>query len=125
MIVGTGTDIVSIARIQDVWERFGDKFAKRLLAAQEWEGYQKATDPPAFLAKRFAAKEAFVKALRIGMRGGLAFNQIAVGHDDLGAPHLVCTERAAYYLKEKHINHMHLSIADEQDFATAFVVLER
>lgn len=125
MIVGIGTDIVSIARIEQVWEKFPERFAKRLLAEKEWGCYIEAKDPAAFLAKRFAAKEAFVKALGMGMRLGLSFRHIAVERDALGAPYIVCTEKASEYLEEKQAKHVHISIADEQDFATAFVVLEK
>ena len=125
MTIAIGTDIVEIQRIAEAIERQGEKFVKRILTESEIADFKSRGETAAFLAKRFAAKEAFVKALRIGMRHGIAFKHIAVDHDELGAPHLVCAEKATHYLAEKQVNHMHLTIADEQDFATAFVVLEK
>ncbi len=125
MIYGVGTDIVRVARMQENLERFGERFARRILAAGEWDGFQRAVHPPRFLAKRFAAKEATVKAFGTGFRDGLALAQIAVGHDALGRPVLEFTGRAAEFVREVGIGECHLSIADEDAYAVAFVTLER
>ena len=87
-ILGLGTDIVEIARIEAVVARSGDRLAKRVLSDNEWALYQAHQQPVRFLAKRFAVKEAAAKALGTGIRNGLAFNQFEVFNDALGKPSL-------------------------------------
>ena len=77
MIYGIGTDIVAIKRLQAFWERHGDKARERLLAPQEYAAFDAASDKGRFLAKRFAAKEAFSKALGTGIRAPATLNAIA------------------------------------------------
>ncbi len=107
--------------------KHGDRFAQRILSAAEFKTF--ATRPqhnqPAFLAKRFAAKEAAVKALGTGFRQGISMSHISVDHDDLGKPMLIFTHVAKTILQQKKITHSHISIADEQAFAVAYVVLEK
>ena len=88
MIYGIGTDIVAVARLRGMWERHGDRALDKLLAPQEMEEFARAADKARFLAKRFAAKEAFSKALGTGVRPPATLTAIAVGHDDLGKPEL-------------------------------------
>lgn len=124
MIYGIGTDIVRIARLQAMWERHGQRAAEKLLAASELADFAAASDKGRFLAKRFAAKEAFAKAFGTGVRPPATLTAIGVGHDDLGKPILVCNGRLA-----EQLNHLrlvaHLSISDEADTAIAFVILEK
>ena len=82
MIFGIGTDIVEVERIAASISQFGDEFAKRILAASEMERYLASNIQARFLTKRFAAKEAFSKALGTGLRGPASFQNIAVAHDD-------------------------------------------
>lgn len=124
MIFGIGTDIVEVARIEDSLKQFGDAFAKRLLADSEFASYQASQIKARFLAKRFAAKEAFSKALGTGLRAPATFQNIAVSHDDLGKPILVLAKELHVFLEEKNIKNMHLSVSDEKNLAAAFVVLE-
>ena len=77
-----------------------------------------------FLAKRFAAKEAFSKALGTGLREPATFQNIAVSHDALGKPILVLAEELQDFLTVKNISQMHITISDEKNLAAAFVVLE-
>ena len=86
MIYGIGTDIVEVERIAASISQFGDEFAKRILATSEMERYLASSIQARFLAKRFAAKEAFSKALGTGLRGPASFQNIAVAHDELGSP---------------------------------------
>lgn len=123
MILGIGTDIVRIARMEASLTRHGDRFAERLLAPEEFAEFQKASRPAAFLAKRFAAKEAVAKAMGTGFRDGLSLRHIAVAHEPKGRPYLVFTGRAAEMLDELGAGDCHLSLADEQDMAIAFVTL--
>lgn len=124
MIFGIGTDIVEVSRIETSLTQFGDDFAKRILADSELEGYHQSQIKPRFLAKRFAAKEAFSKALGTGLRAPATFQNIAVSHDDLGKPVLVLAPDLQVLLHTKNISRMHLTISDEKNLATAFVVLE-
>jgi len=121
MIDGIGTDIVRIARIQAALGRRGDALAQRLLAPMELPVFSRHTDPARFLAKRFAIKEAVLKALGTGLRGGIRWHDISVGHDDLGKPLLVLSGEAGRRLG---LRRCHLSVSDEQDYALAFVIIE-
>ena len=123
MIYGIGTDIVAVARLRGFWERHGNKALERLLAPQEIEEFTRAADKGRFLAKRFAAKEAFSKALGTGVRPPATLTAIAVGHDELGKPELIFRGQLAEMLKNKGLT-AHLSISDEAEYAVAYVILE-
>lgn len=124
MIFGIGTDIVEVSRIEDSLARFGNSFAERILNEAEWQSYMQSNTPARFLAKRFAAKEAFAKALGTGLRGPATFQNIGVTHDDLGKPVLDIAADLQALLDSKGIRYTHLSISDEKALAAAFVVLE-
>lgn len=124
MIYGIGTDIVEVARIEASITQFGDDFAKRILADSEFSAYEKSAIKPRFLAKRFAAKEAFSKALGTGLRAPATFQNIAVSHDELGKPILILAAELRAFLNTKNITQTHISISDEKNLAAAFVVLE-
>ena len=124
MIYGIGTDIVAVKRLQGMWERHGEKALQRLLAPDEMADFAKASDKGRFLAKRFAAKEAFSKALGTGIRPPAVLSAIAVSHDDLGKPILVCYGQLAEMIKNQSLT-AHLSLSDEADYAIAYVILER
>jgi len=123
-IYGIGTDIVRIERIAASLERFGERFARRILTDAEREGYARSSRPAHFLARRFAAKEAAAKALGLGISQGLSFRQIGVSHDELGKPRLEYSGRAADYCWEQGIGTSHISLSDERDYAIAYVTLE-
>ena len=124
MIFGIGTDIVAVARLRTMWERHGEKMLERILAAQEIAEFTKAADKGRFLAKRFAAKEAFSKALGTGVRPPATLSAIAVLHDHLGKPMLVFSPALHALLGEKNLK-AHLSISDEAEYAVAYVILEQ
>ena len=124
MIYGIGTDIVAVKRLQGMWERHGEKALQRLLAPDEMADFAKASDKGRFLAKRFAAKEAFSKAFGTGIRPPAVLSAIAVSHDDLGKPILVCYGQLAEMIKNQSLT-AHLSLSDEADYAIAYVILER
>jgi len=124
MIAGIGVDIVQVARVEQALERFGDRFAQRLLAPSEWPEYEAAGRPAAFLAKRFAAKEAFGKALGTGIRAPATFHAIQVVRDALGKPGFRFGAELASWLSRRGVERHHLSITDEQIAAVAMVVLE-
>lgn len=124
MIYGIGTDIVEVARIEASITKFGDDFAKRVLAQSEIASYMQSNIKPRFLAKRFAAKEAFSKAMGTGLRAPVLLESIAVGHDELGKPVLILSPPLLAFMQTKNIKKTHLSISDEKNLAAAFVVLE-
>ena len=124
MIFGIGTDIVRVARMQEDINRFGERFAERILTANELHEYRQNNNKANFLARRFAAKEAAAKALGTGFSNGVQLHDIEVGHDTQGKPLLEFRGRARQYMQEKSITIAHISLADEQDHAVAFVTLE-
>jgi holo-[acyl-carrier protein] synthase len=124
MIFGIGTDIVEVSRIEDSLARFGEHFAQRILTEREWQAFELSQTKARFLAKRFAAKEAFAKALGTGLRVPATFQNIGVAHDDLGKPVLDLAPELQALLDERGIRFQHLSISDEKALAVAFVVLE-
>ncbi len=125
MIFGIGTDIVRIDRMHANMARYGDKFARRILTMTEFEEFCVSRQPAHFLAKRFAAKEAAAKALGTGFRNGLSLRDIGVTHDVHGKPQLAYYGKAEDLRRTLGIGEGHLSIADERDYAVAFVALLR
>ncbi len=123
MIYGVGTDIVAVKRLQALWERHGEKTGERILAPSEYEDFAQASDKGRFLAKRFAAKEAFSKALGTGVRPPATLSSIAITHDELGKPAFNCYGQLAEMLENLQLK-AHLSISDEADYAIAYVILE-
>jgi holo-[acyl-carrier protein] synthase len=124
MIFGIGTDIVEYARIKAMWIRYGARFAERVLSERESSDYQASSDASRFLAKRFAAKEAFAKAVGSGLRDPVSLRRISVTHDGLGKPVLQFDEVLRAHLAQLGISGHHLSISDERSMIVAFVVLE-
>ena len=122
MIYGIGTDIVQIRRIGESIERFGDRFAKRVLADEEIEEYWSSHHRARFLAKRFAAKEAVAKALGTGFRYGLAFDEIRVVHDRSGKPGIAYSGCANEQVRAAHISGTLITLADERDYVVAFAI---
>ncbi len=125
MIFGIGTDIVQVARMQAALERHGERFAKRILAAEEYEQFLRNTQQARFLAKRFAAKEAAAKALGTGFRHGLSLQHICVVHEAEGRPCLRLSGKAREFSEQRQIDASYLSLADEADYAIAYVVMTR
>ena len=124
MIVGIGTDIVAVSRLRAMWERHGEKALHRLLAPSELPDFAKAADKGRFLAKRFAAKEAFAKAFGTGVRPPVLLSAIGVTHDDLGKPVFTFHGELATLVAERSLT-THLSISDEAEYAVAYVLLEQ
>ena len=128
MIFGIGTDIVKIKRMRENQQKYGDRFAKRVLSDTEFSEYNKKANDDikaSFLAKRFAAKEAAVKAMGTGFRNGISMKHVTVENDKNGKPILKLTDVAKKIADESGITHKHLSIADESDYAVAYVVMEK
>lgn len=124
MIHGIGTDIVAVKRLQRMWERHGQRIVEKLLAPQEVAEFARAGAKGRFLAKRFAAKEAFCKALGTGVRPPAVLTAIAIGHDELGKPLLAFRGQLAELIENQGFT-VHLSLSDEAEYAIACVLLER
>lgn len=123
MIYGIGTDIVSVKRMQESLERHGEHFAMRILADEEMEGFRSAPSQAGFLAKRFAVKEATVKAFGTGFRDGISMGHIYVDHDSMGKPLIKLSGRALELFDENGVGERHVTISDEREYAVAFVTL--
>ena len=124
MIYWIGSDIVSIERVQTIINKNRDGFINRVLTEHERALFTNKADSAAFCAKRFAAKEAFSKALGTGIGRVVSFQDLTVRSNENGKPYLMPSEKLRLYLKEKGIQQGHLSISDESQNALAFVVLE-
>ena len=124
MIVGIGTDIVSIERIAGVLERHGERFVKRILTPEERLRYARTKLKASHLAKRWAAKEAFSKAIGTGIHPPFTWQSITVGRDPLGKPLVVPSPAMARHLKKLGVTSAHVSLTDDAGMAVAFVVLE-
>ncbi len=124
MIYGVGTDLVEISRVERVVARFGERFAERILCAPELARYRSIGRPAAYLAKRFAAKEAFGKALGTGVRAPVVWHSLWVTQRELGQPQLEFSAPLAALLAARGIRRTHLSLSDERSLASAMVILE-
>lgn len=124
MILGIGTDIARVARFESAMARHGPRFAQRILGDAERAQLAGRQDKAAFLAKRFAAKEAFVKALGSGLRHGMRWTDIQVISDALGRPGLALSGKAQALASAAGVRHLHLSLSDEAELALAMVLLE-
>lgn len=125
MIYGIGTDLVEPGRIARLLDKYGERFARRILAPDEVPAYQRSARPVLFLANRFAAKEAFSKALGTGLRYPVSLHSISVVQDGLGKPSLAFHLDLAELVRSLGIVNHHLTISDEQSLACAVVILER
>jgi len=124
MILGIGTDIVSITRIRETLARHGARFAQRILSDAELLALNEIRDPAPWLAKRWAAKEAFGKAAGIGVRAPLTLAGIGVGHNEAGRPQFLVNDVISAHLRTLGVDQTQLTISDERDYAVAFVVFE-
>ncbi len=124
MIVGIGTDIVDVERIQGVYQRQGEVFAKRLLSEQEWASFEAHLFPERFLAKRWALKEAVSKALGTGIAQGVSFHDMTIKHHASGQPYLQLSGAALLKSQQLGISNWSISVSDEKTHAVAFAVAE-
>jgi len=122
-VIGIGTDILEIKRIDEVLSRLGDRFVRRILTEQEQAEYRDSGQPARLLAKRFAAKEAIAKALGTGIGRGVSWQDMQVEHNDSGAPLVRLSGGALEVVQRRGGSRVELSLADEQDYVVAFAVL--
>lgn len=125
MIIGTGIDIVNIERINGLMERWGDRFLERVYTELEISRCQRMSRPPECFAIRFAAKEAFLKAIGSGLRNGIQWTDIEVENDPMGKPLLSLHRRAREVLQTHRIERTFLTLSHDRPFAVAHVLLER
>jgi holo-[acyl-carrier protein] synthase len=124
MIYGVGTDLIEIRRVEKVLQRFGERFARRILCEPELKRFRAHRQPVAYLAKRFAAKEAFTKALGTGIHAPANWHGVWVVNLPSGKPVLEFSPALRALLQKKKIQGSHLSLTDERELAAATVILE-
>ena len=128
MIIGLGSDLCDIRRIQNSLDRFGDRFTNRVYTEVERKRSERKPDRAASYAKRFAAKEACAKALGTGIRNGVFWRDMGVSNLPSGAPTMALTggalERLQAITPEGHRAVIHLSLTDDHPYAQAFVIIE-
>jgi len=124
MIFGVGTDIVELSRIQETFNRFGDHFVERLLMDEERELFERNKWPVRFLAMRFAAKEATVKAMGTGFAHGMWIRDVGIINNDWGRPEVIWSERGQGVCKRLGIGAGHVSLSDDAGLVIAFAMVE-
>lgn len=123
MIYGLGVDVVQIVRIEQALQRT-PKLAERILTPAEYHGYQTSSDPARYLAKRFAAKEAIVKALGTGIAKGVGWQQIQIDRAEQGRPLVALTGEAHSHAIKAGVRFWHLSYSDEKEYVVASAIAE-
>ena len=125
MIYGIGIDVVEPRRVARLLDKYGERFARRVLTPQEWPGYLRSVKPVLFVANRFASKEAFSKAMGTGFRYPVTLQCISVVQNSAGKPGFSFHPKLEDMVKAHGIVGHHLTISDEQNLACACVVLEK
>lgn len=129
MILGIGTDICDIRRIEQSIEKHGERFLKKIFTQGERDYCQEKARPAMSFAKRFAAKEAIAKALAGPETGSLPWQSVEVQNDPSGRPIAILNgkalERLNSQIESGYIGHIHLSLSDDFPYATAFAIAER
>ncbi|ABF43518.1 phosphopantethiene--protein transferase domain protein [Candidatus Koribacter versatilis Ellin345] len=124
MILGTGIDIVEVPRIAQSIQRFGDRFLGRIYTPAEIRYCQSKANAVERFAARFAAKEAAMKAIGTGMRGGVTWHDFEVGREPGGRPTMVFHGKAAQVAQGLGGRRAHLSVSHTEQYAVASVILE-
>lgn len=123
MILGHGIDIVSVDRIDQMIKKWGDSFLKKIYALSEIAYCKKRKNASLHFASRFAAKEAFAKALGIGITDGIRLSEIETVKEKSGAPMIRLKGKTSKIAKKKGVKEIYLSLSDEEDYAIASVIL--
>lgn len=124
MIFGIGTDIVEMARVNAIWERYGEHFAKRILMDEELALFRQSKQPARFLAMRFAGKEAAVKAMGTGFAHGVWLRDVGITSNQWGRPLIIWSERGRKVCEQLGIGAGHVSLTDDAGLIIAFAVVE-
>jgi holo-[acyl-carrier protein] synthase len=125
MIFGIGTDVVQLERIRRVHEKFGERFVERLLLPAELEAFRSYARPVRFLAMRFAAKEAIVKAMGTGFAHGMWIRDSGIVSNAWGKPEIVWSQRGRQLCEKLGIGEGHVTLTDEAGLIVAVAVLMR
>lgn len=125
MIFGIGTDVLQAERVERTWQRYGEHFARRLLLDEELSLFQRTKRPVRFLAMRFAAKEAIVKALGTGFANGVWIRDVGMLPNALGQPQVIYSERGRAVCRKLGVGEGHLTLSDEAGLIVAVAVLLR
>lgn len=125
MIIGTGIDLVEVARIEQVYSERGERLVSHVLHKAELPEFEESKFKAKLLAKRFAVKEAATKALGTGQAQNVLLRHFYVLHNEHGKPELYADDEAKVLCEKLGVNSMHVSIADENEYAIAHVILER
>ncbi|MCP3999776.1 MAG: holo-[acyl-carrier-protein] synthase [Gammaproteobacteria bacterium] len=125
MIFGIGTDILQIERVRSTYARFGQHFVDRLLLPVEKELFSRSNQPVRFLAMRFAAKEAIVKAMGTGFSNGMWLRDSGVMPNKFGRPDIIFSKRGKLKCSELGVAGGHLTLTDEAGLVVAVAVLEK
>ena len=123
MIYGVGTDIVELSRVQETYDRFGQHFVDRLLMDEERQLFERNKWPVRFLAMRFAAKEATVKAMGTGFANGVWIRDVGIVNNDWGRPEIIWSERGRARCRDLGIGAGHVSLTDDAGLILAFAVV--
>ena len=123
MIYGVGTDIVKLSRVQRTYDRFGQRFVERLLMDEEVEQFDRNKWPVRFLAMRFAAKEATVKAMGTGFAHGVWIRDVGTINNAWGRPEIIWSDRGRARCDELNIGDGHVSLTDDAGLIMAFAVV--
>ena len=123
MIFGIGTDIVELARVQQTYDRFGQHFADRLLMDEERELFERSKQPVRFLAMRFAAKEATVKAMGTGFAHGMWIRDVGIVNSAWGRPEIIWSARGNGVCRALGVGDSHVSLTDDAGLILAFAVV--
>ena len=123
MIFGIGTDVVQLDRVRLVHEKFGERFVERLLLPAELEAFRRYRRPLRFLAMRFAAKEAIVKAMGTGFAHGMWIRDSGVVSNAWGKPEIIWSERGRRRCEQLGIGEGHVTLTDEAGLIVAVAVL--
>lgn len=125
MIHGVGTDVVQVSRMEAVWQRHGEAFARRTLMPQELEWFARTKHPIRFLAMHFAAKEAIVKAVGTGFRHGVWVRDVGFVPDFRGKPCVIFSLRGEAVCRQLGVGEAHVSLTDEAGLVVAMAVAEK
>ena len=125
MIFGIGTDLLQVERMERTWQRFGSHFAERLLLEEELRLFATSKRPARFLAMRFAAKEAVVKAMGTGFSNGMWIRDVGMLPNALGRPEVIYSPRGSELCRRLGIGESHLTLSDEAGLIVAVAVLLR
>lgn len=125
MIFGIGTDLCKVARIERVFEKYGEHFVNRLLMPREREDFDRTRNPVRFLAMRFAAKEAIVKAMGTGFRQGIWIRDIGIYQEKSGKPSVIFSDKAKEKCAALGAGEAFVTLTDEDGFVVAVAIMLR